>query len=268
MLLNQKHICWNITTRCNATCSFCHRMNNVHELSYKLNNAILDKLIECGVRRVTWTGGEALLYADLESLIKKAKQNGIINHLITNGRAFTPEMIDRLAPFLDIVTLSLDSCDSETNELMGRGKSQYEDVSSIVCYLKYHYPCLQIKLNTVVCKLNLDNVTKISEFVMCNGIDRWKLFRFMDLRGDAIINKDNFWITSEEFKEVKSKVNGILIPNNYTGHAFVDIDDFEKDYILIRADGAVVVTRDKKDLVLGNLIFDDMIDVLSRNNIC
>lgn len=268
MLLNQKHICWNITTRCNATCSFCHRMSNVYELPYSLNNAILDKLINCGVRRITWTGGEALLYAELKSLIKKAKENGIINHLITNGRAFTTEMIDRLVPMLDIVTLSLDSCDSETNEKMGRGKSQYEEVSLIVSYLRQHYPHLQIKLNTVACKMNIDNLTEISEFIMRNSINRWKIFRFMDLRGDAIINKDDFWITSEEFEDLKSRINRILIPNNYNGHAFVDINDFEEDYILIRADGAVVVTRDKKDLVLGNLIFDDMIDILSRNNIC
>ena len=177
-------------------------------------------------------------------------------------------MIDRLVPMLDIVTLSLDSCDSETNEKMGRGKSQYEEVSLIVSYLRQHYPHLQIKLNTVACKMNIDNLTEISEFIMRNSINRWKIFRFMDLRGDAIINKDDFWITSEEFEDLKSRINRILIPNNYNGHAFVDINDFEEDYILIRADGAVVVTRDKKDLVLGNLIFDDMIDILSRNNIC
>lgn len=268
MLLNQKHICWNITTKCNATCSFCHRMDNVYELPYSLNNAILDKLISCGVRRITWTGGEALLYHELDSLIKKSKENGIINHLITNGKAFTTERMDKLAPMLDIVTLSLDSCDGETNEKMGRGKKQYQEISSIVSYLRQHYPHLKIKLNTVACKMNIGNLAEISDFIMHNSIDRWKIFRFMDLRGDAIVHKDDFWITSQEFEDLKSQINKILISNNYHGHAFVDINDFEEDYILIRADGAIVVTRNKKDLVLGNLIFDDMIDVLSRNNIC
>ncbi len=268
MLLNQKHICWNITTRCNASCSFCHRMNNVYELPYSLNNAILDKLISCGVRRITWTGGEALLYSEIEFLIKKSKENGIINHLITNGKAFTTEMISKLAPKLDIVTLSLDSCNSETNEKMGRGKNQYEDVSLIVSYLRQHYPHLKIKINTVASKMNIDNLLEITEFILHNDIDRWKIFRFMDLRGEAIIQKDKFWITFQEFEDLKSKISQILIPKNYSEYYFVDINDFEDDYILIRADGAVVVTRNKKDLILGNLIFDDMIDLLSRNNIC
>ena len=91
MLINQKHICWNITTRCNANCPFCNRMNNVYDLPYHHNNEILDKLIKCCVRKITWTGGEALLYNDLEFLVKKAKVNAIVNHLITNGKAFTKE---------------------------------------------------------------------------------------------------------------------------------------------------------------------------------
>ena len=267
MLINQKHICWNITTRCNATCPFCHRMNNVYDLPCNLNNEILNKLIKCGVRRITWTGGEALLYKDLETLVKKAKSNGIINHLITNGRAFTKEKIDSLAPVLDIVTLSLDSCDNETNHLMGRGYEQYDNISKIVAYLKEKYPHLKIKINTVACKLNIEKLMEISSFILDNGIDRWKIFRFMDLRGDAVSNKDKFWISSEEFEELKKKVNEILISKDYYEHSFIDIDDFEEDYILIRADGAVVVTRNKEDKILGNLLFDDMIDILIRSNI-
>ncbi len=267
MLINQKHICWNITTRCNATCAFCHRMNNVYDLPYRLNNEILDKLIGCGIRRITWTGGEALLYKDLEILMKKAKQNGIINHLITNGQAFNQEKIESLAPVLDIVTLSLDSCDNEINYLMGRGYEQYNNISKIVAYLKEKYPYLKIKINTVACKLNIDKFTEISNFILNSGIDRWKIFRFMDLRGDAISNKNKFWISTEEFEKLKKNINEVLISNNYHEHSFIDIEDFEKDYILIRADGAVVVTRNKEDRVLGNLLFDDMIDVLIRSNI-
>lgn len=267
MLINQKHICWNITTRCNATCAFCHRMNNVYDLPYRLNNEILDKLIDCGIRRITWTGGEALLYKDLEILIKKAKQNGIINHLITNGQAFNQERIESLASVLDIVTLSLDSCDNEINYLMGRGYEQYNNISKIVAYLKEKYPYLKIKINTVACKLNIDKFTEISNFILNSGIDRWKIFRFMDLRGEAISNKNKFWISTEEFEKLKENINEVLISNNYHEHSFIDIEDFEKDYILIRADGAVVVTRNKEDRVLGNLLFDDMIDIIIRSNI-
>lgn len=267
MSIKQKHICWNITTRCNATCPFCHRMNHVGDLPYKLTNEILHKLIECGVRKISWTGGEALLYENLDSLVKKAKANGIINHLITNGKAFTKERIDSLAPMLDIVTLSLDSCDNETNELMGRGYEQYKEVAKIVTYIKEKYPHLKIKINTVACKINKKNLIDISEFILKHKIDRWKIFRFMDLRGDAITNKDKYWISLEEFVEIQQRVNEKLISNGYHGHAFIDIDDFEEDYILIRADGAVVVTRNKEDKILGNLLFDDMIEILIRSNV-
>ena len=38
---------------------------------------ILDNLIEDGITDITWTGGEALLYPNIISLLKKAKDNGI-----------------------------------------------------------------------------------------------------------------------------------------------------------------------------------------------
>lgn len=46
---------------------------------------------------------------------------------------------------------------------------------------------------------------------------------------------------------------------------FVDGNDLEDDYILIRADGAVIVTRDKNDRVLGNLLFDNITNIISSN---
>lgn len=103
---------------------------------------------------ITWNVGEALLYEDLESLLKKAKSNGIKNHLIINGRALTKEKIDSIARVLDIVTLCLDSCDNKNNELMGRGYGQYDNIKEIVTYFKTNYPNLKVKINTV-CKLNI-----------------------------------------------------------------------------------------------------------------
>lgn len=265
MLLAEKHICWNITTRCNATCPFCHRMNHIRELPIELNQIILGKLLNAGVRKITWTGGEALLYKDLKPLLSISKENGVHNHLITNGIALNSTKIDSLNKLIDSVTLSLDSCDSETNEQMGRGFKQYDTVSEIIQYISTRYNHIQLKLNTVACKINLSNISEISNFVVTNGIERWKIFRFMDLRGDAISNKDKYWITSEEFLEIQKSINSILAVEGFSGQSFVDVDSLQEDYILIRADGAVVVTRNKNDVILGNLLFDDMVDIFIRN---
>lgn len=257
MINPQNHVCWNITPRCNAHCTFCHRMNNIHELSLIQNNLVLERLIAAGIDRITWTGGEALLYNNLEILMKKAKKYGITNQLITNGKAFDKIRIDQLAPLLTTVTLSLDSCTDDINARMGRGKNQYERVTAILDYFHENYPNVKIKINSVACRMNMDTFDELAGFVETHDIDRWKIFRFMDLRGDAVANKKLYWITEDQFSQVKKNIIDKVHKNGLV-YSFVDIDTIESDYLLVRADGEVVITHDKVDIELGNLLKSEL----------
>ena len=84
------HICWNVTNRCNSDCLFCFRDKNQidSELAIEDNMRILKNIIDSGRRRITWSGGEALLYNGIDRLIRYASEHGIVNTLITNGKTF------------------------------------------------------------------------------------------------------------------------------------------------------------------------------------
>jgi len=254
--LEKKHICWNITSRCNANCLFCFRNDHIKELSVYQNSIILENLMCGGIQQVAWTGGEALLYDGLVELLKQAYDGGIISGVITNGKALTPEKMEQIIPFIDSVGISLDSTKASTNLEIGRGCEQYEQVSSVVSHIRNCFPNTIIQLNTLVSKLNISDIQDIIPFLVKNRINYWKLFRFSALRGMAITNSNLFAISDYEFSEFQKTINSELNKSQFESNRvdIVDTQGFENDYYLIQPNGELVATRNGKDVVLGNLL--------------
>ena len=250
----QKEVCWNITARCNQKCKYCHRFLNIKELSFECNKKILNNLIKDEVKAITWTGGEALLLDYLDDLLEISWNNGIKNKLITNGKLLTNERIDKIAKFLDSITLSLDSTDDYINEKTGRGQNHFNNIKNILDYFQLYYPNVKIKINSVICSYTKE-VDDLINFLNNYSIESWRVFNFMPLRELAKINKDEFSISEEDFKNVyniiinKSKINDI----NYRME-----QDMEDKYILILANGDLVVTQNKKDVKIGNALTDSI----------
>lgn len=257
-----KELCWNITSRCNARCSFCYRINNIADLSYQENEIILKKLADNGIKRITWTGGEAILYHDLLKLMHKAFDLGITNELITNGKNCSRAFMDQAAPLLSLMTISLDSCSSDINKKMGREINQLQIVEEIVTYMYAHYPDVVLKINTMAGRCNIDALIDVADFVVKHKIDRWRIFQFIDLRGDAIMNRENYWIEQEDYAALKKCLNTYL--QSYKLPEYVDHEAIEDDYCIIRTDGEVVVTHKKRDLELGNLLYEPVGDIVKR----
>ena len=119
-------ICWNITENCNRNCKHCFRFLNSPDLSYEECMKVLNILNENGVKNITWTGGEATLFPNIELLINKASSLKIKNNLFTNGTTLTNDIFKEKYSCLDSITFSLDFIDNlENNEVVEETKKLF-----------------------------------------------------------------------------------------------------------------------------------------------
>ena len=87
---------WSITGRCNYNCRHCFVSapdNNTEDLTTDECLDIIRQIADCGIRKISLTGGEPLIRRDLPVLIRACSDASIrITELYTNGALLTPEV--------------------------------------------------------------------------------------------------------------------------------------------------------------------------------
>lgn len=200
-------VCWNITEKCNENCRFCYRTLSP-DLSLEENILIADKLIEYGVEKITFSGGEPLLYKNLIKLAKyiKEKNPSMILSLTTNGMLINESTAKKIIELFDWITFDIDSPSEEYHINVGRGRNHLrKNIENI----KLFSGKIKIKVNTVVTKQNLKYIFLIWNILRNFDIKRWKLFRFYPINYQAIQNEDEFSITDTEFKDIISTIKNL-----------------------------------------------------------
>ena len=134
------------------------------------------------------------------------KQNpqGLTTSIVTNGSRITEEWLHDIADSLDIIALSIDSVDAETQRRIGRiengrGKTPLD---------AQHYLCLsdmirkrgiRLKVNTVVNSAN--HMEDLSPFIRDMQPERWKIFQALPVAGQNDARIAEFAITASQFGE-------------------------------------------------------------------
>jgi len=100
-----------VTRRCNLACTYCSEFD---DFSKPVPTAEMlrriDQLAALGTTTITLTGGEPLLHPDLEQIIHRIRQHGIVAVSVTNGYLLTPERIKKLNEAgLDQLQISVDN---------------------------------------------------------------------------------------------------------------------------------------------------------------
>lgn len=92
-------VTFELTYGCNLKCVHCY--NPTHRaLPYELTTfeicEILNQIADLGVLTVTFTGGEPSVRPDIDDILRHARQQGLIIHLMTNATRITPSFTDLL----------------------------------------------------------------------------------------------------------------------------------------------------------------------------
>ncbi len=251
-------VCWNITNCCNDNCLFCYRDKVSKNLNFNEKKIIIDKISLSGIRKLTFAGGEPLLVPEIKTLINYAKSKGIIVSLTTNAILLKDEMLDFSLKNLDWLTLSLDGATDEMQREMTRNKEHFNRIMKILNYAaNFERKKCKIKINTLISSINQDSIIKIADIIINNPVDRWKLFQFVPLRGNAREYNEKFFISDETFHCVIKKVEKHLGKED----VLISIsgrDSIENAYFVIFPNGDVKISQYLEDQVIGNALVDDL----------
>src|SRR5437762_3404875 len=97
--------------RCNLSCAYCNEYDDFSKpVPVETMYGRIDRLAELGTTIVTISGGEPLLHPELDLIISRIRQHGIIAGMITNGYLLTAERIHGLNKAgLDHLQISIDN---------------------------------------------------------------------------------------------------------------------------------------------------------------
>ncbi|MAM85688.1 MAG: radical SAM protein [unclassified Hahellaceae] len=241
---------WHLTEACNFSCRYCYahweRTETIKDLireEYQVRALVTElgrffrsdgaakKFGFYGADpRLNIAGGEPLLVPSaVYTAVHHARRLGLRASLITNGAFLTEELCKSLAPGLDMLGVSIDSRESDTNNLIGRVDSHgqllnLDALSSSFEVLRRCNPALAVKLNTVVNRLNWkDDLSSVVDLIQP---EKWKILRALPVVDQSTSVTD---VQFQAFVARHSAYRSIAVVE--------DNQDMQESYIMVDPQG-------------------------------
>lgn len=200
-----------LTSNCNLRCQYCMPEQGIKQNEKILSQKDLIHLVELisltGIKKIRLTGGEPLLYPNIEVLIRRFKVIKGIEKIVltTNGILLADKIKSLKEAGINGINLSLDCLDKNLFRKITRGGNIDKVLSGIKAAKEKDIP---LKINSVIMQgVNTQEIIPLIEFANDNKID----LRFIELM-PMNVAKNFKAVKEDDLKAIISKKYGALKP--------------------------------------------------------
>jgi MoaA/NifB/PqqE/SkfB family radical SAM enzyme len=178
-----------LTDSCNFACSMCcvgeARAQRLNITNKMMPFPLLEKAVNESRRfgpMVDFTlGGESTLYAQIWDAVKLVSENKMLSYLTTNGLLLERQAEELVASGLNVLLISLDGWDEESQFQRGRVNSFDAIIRGIreVMRVKGRKAFPIIRISTVITKVTYLHLERILDLVHSLGLREWFLSNYM-----------------------------------------------------------------------------------------
>jgi Fe-coproporphyrin III synthase len=224
--------------RCNLECAHCYMEGSPRRHERLALDAVLRALDECrslGLGSISITGGEPLLYPDLDCVLESAAQNsGVSITLCTNGTLITAR---RAAKFREIglrLSVSIDGRPAFHDEFRNARGAFADTERGVRIAIENGIP---VTIISTISRMNLDDLAYIVDWTARVGADRFFAQPLLNLgRGKQIADK---CLTFDEMNRLILKLSDLANNSKYS-HLTCQLIGPKKKFLLEHPCGAFV----------------------------
>lgn len=254
-----------LTKKCDKKCVYCiynaNHMgaNAVQDLPLSFFMGLHRQAVDTGVKSINYSGGEPLLYHNIEHLIYFDKENQIESSITTKGGPSLKKVEEVCRAGLSSATLSLDSPDAATVDYLLNSNGAYRQLlQTLKMLVRYN---VNLRINMVANKLNFTQVPQMVAICKEYGVSHLSIRECKDGFGRS---KKSLFLSDEEIQRVEEQSREFQ-SDSFSINFVRDCANSEsklsfcrsgKMNMIVRHDGKVVMCEDvieDDDTVLGDL---------------
>jgi pyrroloquinoline quinone biosynthesis protein E len=252
-----------LTHRCALACPYCSNpeplVRGGDEMRTDEWTRVVDEAAALGVMQVHLTGGEPLARSDLEAIAARARARDLYVNLVTSGVPLDRARLERLAPSLDHVQLSVQDADPASSDDIA-GLPSHAAKMRVGAWVKELG--LPLTVNVVLHRANLDRVEAVVAMAERLGADRLELAN-VQLVSWALANADALLPTRSQIdharavaQAAKARLRGrmevvFVLPDWLADRPRACMDGWARRFVVVAPDGVVLPCHAARSLPLA-----------------